>query len=189
MGNVSIKLARVVTALTASACLAVAGVPPVLKASQRSGNTQVAVATHPRQIALPRSADLDRLRAAVEAMRRSADDRVKREGQRLSSWLTIATAKTPSDRHEAIRQLDVTTLMSRPGDGRVGVLMTYVAKGKPRVQRFVAGMTLPDVSAGRDQEAGGPRERAAAPLLGAGRRALTYAIGMRWMKGLTSAHP
>jgi hypothetical protein len=93
----------------------------------------------------PRSSGVHELRQVIESMRQSSDAGLRRTGQRLSVWLMIATAKTPAERHQAVARLEVSTMLSRPGDGRRGVLKTYVAKGKPRLQRLVAGMTLPTV--------------------------------------------
>lgn len=106
----------------------------------------------------PPAAQIHALQRTLESMRESGDRVAMREAQRWLPWIAIAKANTPAERHDAIKRLPVTIVVSRPADGRHGIVKTYVAKGKARSQRFVAG-----VEAGNDDDelgvrvGGGPR--------------------------------
>jgi hypothetical protein len=51
--------------------------------------------------------------------------------------LDIASATTAAERHAAIRRLPVRVIKSTPSDAKPGTLMSFVARGKTRIQLFV----------------------------------------------------
>jgi hypothetical protein len=79
------------------------------------------------------------------------------QGERLAPWVGILQAKNPTERYAAVSRLSVTIVESIPGDGRRGVLKTYIAGGKARLQRFIPVAQEAASSENSDEPQGGPR--------------------------------
>jgi hypothetical protein len=103
--------------------------------------------------------DIARFRTSVAALESSGNESLKRRGKRLSTWLAVASAANANERRAAISKLNVSTVLSRPGDGRDGYLKTFIAGGKARVQHFLMP-SAPGIQLAPGQTAGGPSENA-----------------------------
>jgi hypothetical protein len=97
------------------------------------------------------------MRLIVSGLQGSPTPKLRERGKRLSRWVEILAAKTPAERHAAIRRLPVIITESVPTDGRGGVVKRYVAGGKARLEMFVPiALPAPEEEV-EEQLLGGPR--------------------------------
>jgi hypothetical protein len=150
---------RRTTALVLSVSLQAMMAPHAFASGQAASSVSNQSQKAARLTSAPTAADVDRFQQNVSVLIRHRDDRLRRLGDRLKTWIPIVSAKTNAERHTAVQKLPVNVLQSKPGDGRHGIFKTFVAGGKPRIQRFV-----PSVAISTDdgtEEIGGPRENRA----------------------------
>ncbi|MEX2660409.1 MAG: hypothetical protein WD227_00715 [Vicinamibacterales bacterium] len=93
--------------------------------------------------AIPSREALERTRPHLVVLTSSTDPARAKWAKRTLQWLEVLTAKTSAERHAAIRRLPVTIVRSVATDGRQGVIKSFLADGRVRVQLFVPSTPLP----------------------------------------------
>jgi hypothetical protein len=82
-------------------------------------------------------ADIQRIRQKLLSDQANADPTVVQRAEWTLTWLRLATASTAAERHDLIRQLPVTIMISAPTDGRAGIVENFVVRGKTRFSLFI----------------------------------------------------
>jgi hypothetical protein len=128
-----------VSAFTGPANTPVVGATWRTQALDRNGRViEIKSSRDARSPALKPSAEqMDAMWQRAVAAKASLDPKLARWGERTLNRLKIVSSKSVAERHERIRQLPVSIVVTLSTDGRVGKVKNYIAGGKTRFRVFV----------------------------------------------------